>query len=139
MPDDPILFPRLRRKMLVNQSIRAMDSKSVTFNLKQVAKASFQWEPYGYNQPAIIPCDANGNEKTEFVAGEDVYILFAIKNTGDGSGNALIEGVDSQGVTVFSAGTSTMSPGQVFKSSYPSKLMDPMPNRDWVVTFTVTP
>ena len=79
-------------------------------------------------------------KKTEYAPGEAVYVKCRVKNVGDGAGIATItiKDVDT-GAVLQTYTTPSIDPAWSWKTADAGVKVGPMPNRDWSLSFKVTP
>ena len=80
-------------------------------------------------------------KQTEYEEGEIVYVKYRIKNIGDGPSIATIEIKDVDTGTVLQTYTTSSidGGGYMWKTSEDGVRVGAMPNRDWSLSFKVTP
>jgi hypothetical protein len=79
-------------------------------------------------------------KQTEYEEGEIVYVKYRVKNIGDGPGIATIEIKDVDTGAVLQTYTTTeINPGWSWKTADAGVRVGAMPNRDWSLSFKVTP
>jgi hypothetical protein len=80
--------------------------------------------------------------KDKYKQGEDVYVDYCVKNVGDGSGGAsiIVKDLDT-GATLQTWVIPSLDPGYRYKTdpSGSGAYVGKMPNRNWRLSFTVTP
>jgi len=79
-------------------------------------------------------------KQTEYAEGEIVNVKYRVKNIGDGADIATIEIKDvDTGAVLQTYTTPSIDPGWSWKTADAGVRVGPMPNRDWSLSFTVTP
>lgn len=79
-------------------------------------------------------------KQTEYEEGESVYVKYRVKNIGDAAGIATITIKDvATGGVLKTYTTPSIDPGYSWKTLDAGVAVGPMPNRDWSLSFTVTP
>ncbi len=79
-------------------------------------------------------------KQTEYLEGEIVYVKYRVKNIGDGPGIATIEIKDvDTGAVLQTYTTSSIDPNYMWVTADAGVRIGPRPNRDWSLSFTVTP
>ena len=79
-------------------------------------------------------------KQTEYEEGEIVYVKYRVKNIGDGAGIATIEIKDvDTGAVLQTYTTTSIDPGWSWKTADAGVRIGAMPNRDWSLSFKVTP
>ena len=79
-------------------------------------------------------------KQTEYAEGEIVYVKYRVKNIGDGADIATIEIRDTTtGALLRTYTTPSLDPGTGWKTTEDGARVGAMPNRDWSISFKVTP
>ncbi len=79
-------------------------------------------------------------KKTEYDTGEIVKVKYRVKNIGDGAGIATITIKDvSTGAVLRTYTTPSIEPGWSWRTADIGATVGPMPDRDWSLSFKVTP
>lgn len=103
------------------------ETKTITITLVAVGLASF-------NFTQLEPV------KSAYSLDETVYVKYTVKNNGTGPGAASIVVKDlDTGATVATYTTPELSPGYSFATSGTHANVGKMPNKNWRLSFTVTP
>lgn len=78
--------------------------------------------------------------KSEYVEGASVYVEYGVKNAGTDYGGAQIDVKDRDtSVKITSYTIPEIPPGQAFTTTGTHAYVGKMPNKNWNLTFTVTP
>ena len=79
-------------------------------------------------------------KQTEYAPGEAVYVKYRVKNIGDAASIATITIKDvSTGAVLRTYTTPSIEPSYSWKTLDAGVSIGPMPDRDWSLSFTVTP
>jgi len=79
-------------------------------------------------------------KKTEYAPGEIVYVKYRVKNVGDGADIATIEIKDiDTGAVLQTYVTPSLEPGYMWITGDAGARVGAMPDRDWRLSFKVTP
>ena len=79
-------------------------------------------------------------KQTEYAPGEAVYVKYRVKNIGDAAGIATVTIKDvSTGAVLQTYTTPSIDPNYMWKTADAGVRIGPMPDRDWSLSFTVTP
>jgi hypothetical protein len=124
-----------------------VETKTLTLGLEEVEppveEPIFIFAAYGppIDTREIFPVGAPWPSVTKtYEEGESVYVHYAVKNTGAGPGVGTIKVTDLDTGTVKATYTTpTLNPGERFKTTGNGAYIGKMPNKDWRLSFKITP
>jgi len=115
-----------------------VETKTLTIPLSEVPVGVANMRFDAYNPP--LELREILAKQTEYEEGEIVKVKYRVKNIGDGAGIATIEVKDvDTGAVLQTWTTPSIEPGYSWKTLDVGVTVGAMPNKDWSLSFKVTP
>lgn len=120
-----------------------VETKTLTLTVREVVEEpEFRFD--SYNPPLdtreIFPVGAPWPSVTkEYDPGDSVYVHYAVKNVGPIAATWKITVKDLDTGDTLTTYTGPLEPGFRFKTKDAGAYVGKMPNKDWRLSFTVTP